>query len=248
MKTSLSIHFAAVAPVPVQTGRGGDNYKISVFSIEDGIFVSRIPKGVRIVQTAYALLMFVIFLIPQVSHGREQQALGENRTVRSMLLLDNSVKITKVEKARVYTEKDLAEKEEEAKGLDESELAELSANPPRQTIVYFTFESTTDLQGLMSHSEILKTARVKKVTMKDFCADYWIVPKFPADVLRESDGVSLSWLRDSKVFNLYLVPTRIRIGDRKTYRFYGCVFMHGEASSGINPSIQIDAEGKRTDK
>ena len=200
----------------------------------------------------FALLIFIIFLIPHISHGSEAQALGANRPIRSLLLLDKSVEITNVSRARVRLDLDLAGEDGNFKHLDKSKLDDLSRDPTGEssvyfTLVYFTFESTTDLQGLMSHSEVLKTEKVKKVTMKDSFADSWVVPAFPVDVLREADGVSVAWLRDAKVLDLCLVPTREGIGDKKHYKFFGCVVVYDQPTSGNVPELQIDHNGKRKD-
>lgn len=182
------------------------------------------------------LLIFILAMIPSLSHGSEKGAVGANRPIRSLLLLDDGVKITNLQRATVRLECPMVSGESSDNLVDDFIL------------VYFTFESTSDLQGLMSHSVILKTEKVEKVTMKDCFSDSWVVPTFPDAALNEADGVDVDWLRDGKVITLCLVPTQEGIGDKKHYKYFGCVVMYDQPTNGNVPSLQIDESGKRVDK
>lgn len=193
----------------------------------------------------FVMFIFIIFAIAEVTHPISNNAVRENRTLRSMLLLEKSVKVTKVKRAKVHLIKELAEEDENSANLSESELAELKENPMLETCVYFTFESKMDLPTLISRSEILKGSKIEKIVMKDFCDDYWVTPNFPEEVLRESDGVNKMWERDSSVHILLMVAIKKGTTENKTYRFYGCVGLSGLPTNRLGTILRIDEHDKR---
>jgi hypothetical protein len=182
------------------------------------------------------------------SFGRESQLLRENRSIRSLLLLDKNVQIEKIVKGRVYIDEYLTEDSESMKDSDDSDSLALIEKPPDSTCVYFSFDCKLKLKELMSHSSILKNTKLERLSMQSFVERYWIVPKFPEGVLRETDIAFATWYRDDRVHLMYLVASRIGSGDDEIFRYYGCVSINYGPMNGPLPELRFDNEGKVTSK
>jgi len=158
-----------------------------------------------------ALTLSVVGISCFPCYGDDPHTPENKRPIRDLLLLEQSVKLSKVKRGEVWMYRELAEDLPELSAADlakDTELAEIAASekldlikdPPGDYCCYFSFESNLDLPGMMARCATLKDAKIEKVCLGDIFQDYWIAPRFPDTALKNTDGVRQSWHRDEKIF------------------------------------------------
>lgn len=189
-------------------------------------------------------------------YGDDNHEPETKRPIRDLLLLENSVKLSKVKRGEVWMKEELAEElaDFSAEELaNDKELAEIAASeklrlikyPPGEFCCYFSFESDLDLQGFMARCATLKNEKIqKKVCLNDVLIDFWIAPKFPDKALQNTDGVQGAWHRDDRIYLLYLTALPVIGGNGKKHVFYGCCKIKYMPTNGAPPPLGFDKQGK----